>query len=121
MRKKTPPPATQADNTATNAAETMDIKEVIFDLDACAGLLGSAEQSFVDVGSIFEAIAAASPKGSLASRLARLGINFTASLECDYEEYTHRYASNAERYSASLATDPLRRFRATEESSLDDV
>jgi hypothetical protein len=120
MAKKAQTPAAATDAN-TGSIEPMYIEEVIKDLDLSAGLLGHAEQSFIDIGAIFDAIVAAAPKGSLMSRLAQLGTNLTATLECDFEEYSDHYLAHAERYSASLPSDPLRRFRSVEESSRGDA
>jgi hypothetical protein len=98
-------------------AEPLDVQEIVGHLDLSAGLLASAEQSFVDIGAIFDAIVAAAPKGSLMSRLAQLGVNLSSNLECDFEEYSGTYMAHVERYSAAIDGDPFRRLHNVEESS----
>jgi hypothetical protein len=96
------------------AVEPIDVKEVVSHLDLSAGLLAHAEQSFVDVRTIFEAIKADALQGSLISRLSQLAINLTESLECDFQEYSARYSAHVERYSAALDGNPFRRVHSTE-------
>lgn len=99
------------------SAEPLDIKELVGHLDLSAGLLAHAEQSFIDIGAIFDAIVAAAPKGSLISRLAQLGGNLTSTLECDFEEYSGNYMAHVERYSAAIDGDPFRRLHSGQDSS----
>jgi hypothetical protein len=96
--------------------EALDVVEIIGELDMSAGLLATAEQSFIDLSAIFEAIVEAAPKGSLSSRLAQLGVNLTGSLECDFEEYSARQMSHVERYSAAIEGHPFRRLQSAQDS-----
>lgn len=93
----------------TTPDDALDVTEIVCHLDMFAGLLACAEQSFADIGAIFDAIVEAAPKGSLMRRLAQLGVNLTGSLECDFEEYSASHMSHVERYSTAIECDPFRR------------
>jgi hypothetical protein len=91
--------------------------DLVDQLDQATGLLASATQSFCDLSSLFEAIKAAAPAGSLQSRLAQAGINMSESLNCDFDRYSTDFGTDVERFSAALGLDEFRRFSSTEQSS----
>ncbi|CAE6818184.1 hypothetical protein R75461_05974 [Paraburkholderia nemoris] len=89
------------DRAPMTAAEPLP-KELICRIDMAAGLFASAAQSFSDLSAVFEAIRAAAPAGSLAARLAQLGINNCETGDSDFTEYSTDFSAHTESYSAPL-------------------
>jgi hypothetical protein len=86
----------------TCSAHEIDAKEILSLVEMAVGQFASAAASFVDTASIFEAIAAAAPRGSLMSRLANLGIGVCEQRECDFTEQQTAYEAHVERFDATL-------------------
>ncbi|WP_322008284.1 hypothetical protein [Paraburkholderia tropica] len=103
---------------ATTAVNAPNELELVDEIEQTVGLLASAAQSFADLSALFEAIAAASGAGSLASRLAQTGLNMAESLNCDFDRYSTDFGADVEQFSAALGLDEFRRFPNTEQSSL---
>jgi hypothetical protein len=67
-----------------------------------SGLLAHAAGSFSDIATIFEAIAAAAGKGTLANRLAGVGMGICEDRDGDFTTYHEDYAEHIQRYSLSF-------------------
>jgi hypothetical protein len=100
-----------------HAVDTPNELELVDQLDQTTGLLASAAQSFCDLSTIFEAIKASAPAGSLESRLAQAGVNMAESLNCDFDGYNSHFDIVVKRFSAALGLHEFRRFSSVEQSS----
>jgi hypothetical protein len=82
--------------------DQLDVKEVLSFVELAAGHFASAAVSFVDTAAVFEAIAAAAPKGSLMLRLANLGQSLCEQRESDFTEQQTAYEAHVDRFHNAL-------------------
>jgi hypothetical protein len=105
-------------DTNPSAVEPIDLKEVVRRIDMASGLFAYAAGSFSDIATLFEAIAAAAEKGTLANRLACVGMSICEDRDSDFTEYHEDFGAHFECYSAALPNHPFRRLHSAEDSSL---
>ncbi|RAS35859.1 hypothetical protein [Paraburkholderia bryophila] len=103
-------------NETTAPTMSLDVKEIVSQIDMAAGLFASAAQSFADLCAVFEAIRAAAPAGSLTARLAQLGINNCETGDSDFTEYSTDFSAYTESCSAALPNHSFRRLHSAEDS-----
>ncbi|MFK4447485.1 hypothetical protein ABH944_007777 [Caballeronia udeis] len=84
--------------------DQVDAQELIALVDQAQELFTSACVSFSDLRAVFEAIAVASPPGSLSARLASLGVSLCEARGVEFDRHQCAYMTHADRFTASLGT-----------------
>ncbi|MFM0243315.1 hypothetical protein, partial [Paraburkholderia phytofirmans] len=77
----------------TMTVEPIDLNEVVRRIDMASGLFAHAAGAFSDIATIFEAIAEAAGKGSLANRLACVGMSICEDRDSDFTEWHEDYSA----------------------------
>jgi hypothetical protein len=82
----------------TPAAGPIDIKELLSVICSAEEACASATMIFTGLCAIFEAIGAASPRGSLTSRLACLGGRLCEEADTDFMQQQEMFDGHRERF-----------------------
>ena len=92
-------------------------------IDNASGELAVAEENFIDLGALFEAIVAATPAHELAHRLAALGVRTADEYRDSFEETKEKYNEHSRNIVAAMraADASSRRISVAEQSSGGDA
>ncbi|MBB5420801.1 hypothetical protein [Paraburkholderia atlantica] len=102
-------------------AEEINAKEIFSLVDNASGIFAFAHESFEQIASLFEAIAASLPKHSVAHRLAKLGEDVCDDRASTFENSRDEYNGHVDRYLPRFYGDEGRALVACKSRRISDA